>query len=243
MRSVSGAYKATPTSILEVETATPPLDLYLNERVASFRRRQQTTGMQELISRACAQIRRKLARRRRGRRRADPTGTEGERRSRWAEEWKKLGKKPTLEGWKRRWNTARPKWGIIRVGEPAEDTPEIHVGLRKAESSILTQIRTGRIGLAAFLNKARVPDFPSPKCQCGQAEETASHIIAYCPRFTAQRRNLTGPSGHMDVRTLAGTVKGVKRLARWFLGLRILPQFRLAEELLREEVGKERGRE
>src|SRR5215469_5797736 len=55
------------------------------------------------------------------------------------------------------------------------------VGLRKAESSILTQIRTGRIGLAAFLNRARVPDFPSPMCQCGQAEETASHIIAYCP--------------------------------------------------------------
>jgi len=47
----------------------------------------------------------------------------------------------------------------------------------------------------------------------------------------------------MDVRTLVRTVKGVKRLARWFLGLRILPQFHLAEELLREEVGEEGGRE
>ena len=41
---------------------------------------------------------------------------------------------------------------------PAKDALEIHVGLRKAESSILTQIWTGRIGLAAFLNRGRVPD-------------------------------------------------------------------------------------
>jgi hypothetical protein len=39
-----------------------------------------------------------------------------------------------------------------------------------------------------------------------------------------------------------GIVKGVKRLARWFLGLRILPQFNLAEELLREEGGKKEAR-
>jgi hypothetical protein len=176
-----------------------------------------------------------VACRRRGRRRQGPTGTEGERRSQWAEGWQRLGKKAVLEGWKRRWSTTVPKWGIIRAGVPAEDAPEIHVGLRKAESSILTQIRTGRIGLAAFLNRARVPDFPSPMCRCGQAEETASHVIAHCPRFTDQRRGLAGPAGRTDVRTLVGTVKGGKRLARWFLGLRILPQFNLAEELLREE--------
>lgn len=241
LRAIAGAYKATPTSVLEVETATPPLDLYLNERIASFRKRQQMKGMQELISAACAQVRRKLAPRRRKRGRTGQTNTEGENRSQWAEKWKRLGRQAVLEGWKRRWSTTQPKWGIIRASAPAEKAPKIHEGLRKAESSILTQIRTGRIGLAAFLNRARVPDFPSPMCQCGRAEETASHIIAFCPRFVAQRGSLTSPpADRLDIRTLVSTPKGAKRIARWFLKLQILPQFRLAEELMREEEEKER---
>ena len=119
---------------------------------------------------------------------------------------------------------------------PSKDMPEIHTGLKKAESSILTQIRTGRIGLASFLNRARVLDFPSPKCQCGRAEETASHIIAFCPCFEEQRSRLADPqTGRLDVKALVHSARGAKRLARWFLSLRILPQFHLAEELLREE--------
>lgn len=243
LRTIAGAFKATPTSALEVETAIPPLDLYLNERIASFRYRHQTKGMQELVSAACEQTRRKLARTRRRRRRKSegPASTEGERRSKWAEEWKRLGGQTTLEAWKKRWETTQPKWGIVGAEEPTEDVPEIHVGLKKAESSMLTQIRTGRIGLACFLNKARVPEFPSPMCQCGQAEETASHIIAFCPRFSEQRRQLTDQSGdRLHVKALVDSAEGAKRLVRWFLRLRILAQFYLAEELLREEERIER---
>ena len=106
---------------------------------------------------------------------------------------------------------------------------------------MLTQIRTGRIGLASFLNRARVPDFPSPMCQCGQAEETASHVIVFCPRFSEQRRQLTGQSmDRLNVKALVSSAEGAKRLARWFLGLRILPQFNLAAELLREEESAEK---
>ena len=96
--------------------------------------------------------------------------------------------------------------------------------------------------MASFLNRARVPGFPSPMCQCGQAEETAAHIIAYCPRFAEQRRSIANQlTGRQDVKALVSSAEGAKRLARWFLGLRILPQFLLAEELLREEEGTERG--
>ena len=141
---------------------------------------------------------------------------------------------PLLVSWKKRWVANRPKrWGLVGVGPPSEEPPKIHADLKKAESSVLTQIRTGRIGLAAFLNKARVPDYPSPKCQCGLAEETASHVIAYCPRFTEQRQSLA--PGRPNVKELVSSVEGAKRLARWFLRLRILPQFNLADELLREE--------
>jgi len=118
--------------------------------------------------------------------------------------------------------------------------PEIHAGLRKAESSILTQIRTGRMGLASFLNRAKLLDFPSSNCQCGQAKETAAQIIAYCSRFAEQRRILTNPlTCRQDVKALVSSAAGEKSLVRWFLRLRILPQFLFAEELLRREEEEE----
>jgi len=41
LRIVAGAYKATPIRHLESETFTPPLDLYLNKRLADFEKRLQ----------------------------------------------------------------------------------------------------------------------------------------------------------------------------------------------------------
>jgi hypothetical protein len=53
LRVASGAYKATPVRFLEVETATPPLDLYLNKWVADFERRLERTNKGALIRDIC----------------------------------------------------------------------------------------------------------------------------------------------------------------------------------------------
>src|SRR5436190_4314811 len=50
LRIVSGAYRATPISVLETETFTPPLDLYLDARLAQFRLRHKESGMEQLLS-------------------------------------------------------------------------------------------------------------------------------------------------------------------------------------------------
>ena len=109
-----------------------------------------------------------------------------------------------------------------------------------AESSIITQIRTGRNGLAAFLNKARVPGFPSPVCPCGQARETAKHVIVHCSRFTERRAALRNPrTGQVDIKGLVSDPGGAARLAKWIIQLRILPQYSLAAELLYGDEGEE----
>ena len=73
LRRVAGAYKATPIQNLELETYCPPLDLYLNKRLADFEDRLRYTGMGEKIQEACKAIRAQLRNRRDGREHQDPS--------------------------------------------------------------------------------------------------------------------------------------------------------------------------
>jgi hypothetical protein len=56
LRAVAGAYRATPVRSLETETFVPPLDLYLNGRVAQFEGRIEESGMAQLIRDSCTII-------------------------------------------------------------------------------------------------------------------------------------------------------------------------------------------
>jgi hypothetical protein len=68
LRTVAGAYKATPTRILEVEACIPPLNIYLDSRVAAFRQRLRISGIELAIERACERLKIRF-RNRRGRKR------------------------------------------------------------------------------------------------------------------------------------------------------------------------------
>ncbi|KAF7160205.1 hypothetical protein CNMCM6106_007641 [Aspergillus hiratsukae] len=60
--------------------------------------------------------------------------------------------------WEERWRAA-PRSAAEAVPQPPDARVlQLHEGLHKAESSILTQLRTGKIGLADFLHKAGVPE-------------------------------------------------------------------------------------
>jgi len=63
LRVVAGAYRATPIRSLEVETHIPPLDIYLNRRVADFEARLEASGKGNLIRNACTAIAARLRRR------------------------------------------------------------------------------------------------------------------------------------------------------------------------------------
>ena len=70
---------------------------------------------------------------------------------------------------------------------------------------MITQIQTEHIGLAAFLNKAQVVGFSTPVCLCGQARETAAHVIVHCERFAGCRERLQDPCTEMlNIKALMG---------------------------------------
>ena len=60
LRQVLGAFKATPIKQLETEAYVPPLDLWLNGRIARFQARLERTGIARQIKDACAAIRTQL---------------------------------------------------------------------------------------------------------------------------------------------------------------------------------------
>ena len=78
LRVITGVYRATPTAVLETEAYIPPLDLFLDAKLARFRRRHKQIGMEELVSAAYARIQNKLG----WRRRRNRPVNEGEKRTR-----------------------------------------------------------------------------------------------------------------------------------------------------------------
>jgi hypothetical protein len=154
--------------------------------------------------------------------------------------------------WEVRWRAAYEKSADNRFergqgpsSEPA-DAPifdakalQKHKGLQRHESSLLTQLRTGKIGLRSFLFSRRVPGVTSPLCGCGQAPETAPHLALTCVDTTEDRLQLQ--TNLYPMRTMRDFIRATldkaeaKQLVRWFLALGRLQEYRLAMEIQEEE--------
>ena len=123
-------------------------------------------------------------------------------------------------------------WSPATQGPLDGDRLDFHTGLRKAESSVATQIRSGKIGFNAFLHRARVPGVLNSRCHCGWARQDAKHIILFCPEYASQRRQLIQETQTNDFRILMTEAKGIRATARWMIRTGCLDQFRLAKTQL-----------
>ncbi len=129
---------------------------------------------------------------------------------------------------------------------------EKHMHLSKHESSALTQIRTGAIGLRAFLARRGVPGVNTPLCRCATEPETAAHLIARCPELAEARESLRSKVAPMVLRTerdvadLMGDPVCAGIVTRWMIAQDCFPTYILAREytrLEREEDGAIQQRE
>jgi hypothetical protein len=149
-----------------------------------------------------------------------------------------------LDDWTTRWEKDQKM--VERVVRPGTDpgskaipkdtppnkaVPKLHSGLRKAESSVLVQAHTGRIGLAKFLYNRKVPGVLSAQCNCSAGEETPQHIALFCTDETERRQHLQ-IGGRVDYRQLIGTNSGAKKLVEWMIRPGRLGQVSLARRLL-----------
>ena len=56
-----------------------------------------------------------------------------------------------------------------------------HIGIKKHESALLTQLRTGKVGFNAFLHLMRVPDIQGPECDYQEGDIIVEHVLLKCP--------------------------------------------------------------
>ena len=140
---------------------------------------------------------------------------------------------------KRRISTSSKSLGLeAQSNIPANTRPtskvlQLHKTLKKAESSILTQMRTPCIGLRKFLYGCRVPDIDSPMCACGGGEETAEHIAMLYPLESSKQHALLDVHGRQQSwNVLISKPMQARQLTRWLIESDRIHQFSLARKLL-----------
>jgi hypothetical protein len=80
-----------------------------------------------------------------------------------------------------------------------------------------------------------VPDIATPRCPCGDAPETAAHLVLDCRELALQREDLQrliSPRTLQTYRDFAAATakkKSARILVRWLLSTGRFPEFRLAE--------------
>jgi len=131
--------------------------------------------------------------------------------------------------WEKRWHRNKKPGDEGR--DPARSQLALHAYLLKAESAIITQIRTECIGFSQFLRRMRVPTAPAALCQCRQGPENAKHVAIHCD-LENNRRHLLYAGGYLDYRWLTNTPEGCKKLSKWLIQSGRLGQFSLASLLL-----------
>jgi exonuclease III len=269
LRSISGAFRATPIAVLEAETHVAPIDIHLDRLQAHARYRMRAGGMPAVIRKACDRITDKLSGGPGRPRLHRPTP--GELKRAWAERqlptiqrppadikaapWADPGRagpggepwmfhrqrKKEIDSfhaarWQQRWNTycdSVPTPTPAQTGNIDKKRLKLHDQLQKAESSLSTQIRTEKIGLASFLFKRRVPGVSSARCRCGWGNQTIKHVIMFCGLMNDRDRMLRDV-GTTDYRQLTASSRRLKIVIKWLLQHDLLPQFALAAKLLYE---------
>ena len=102
--------------------------------------------------------------------------------------------------WEHDWQTSLHGRAVYEL-TPAltKQVLKMHQGLHQALSTVIIQMRTGKIGLRHYLYQRGVPDILDRDCHCGKATQTVQHILLACPIFKDLQEQFLGrPGGGLE---------------------------------------------
>jgi len=109
-------------------------------------------------------------------------------------------------------------------------------------SSVITQMRTEKIGLRQFLYQRHVPGVEDGQCECGRGSQTVRHVLLACPRHTVLRRRIWGevPGRRIegkDLKEILNTPAQATKAAKFMILTRLLGQFGAVskDEIMQDE--------
>jgi hypothetical protein len=252
LRKATGAYRAVNARILEKEANIPPITWTMNELAAKAAGRRQTSRGGHTIQQAVERIRNhpQLSvhpiRAQKTPLETKITWLQGKIENHlWPEYqelqgtaqkqahtlWNKQIRKLTTQGWEQQWtkylqSLPPGKRRLPVMLDKSSNRTKLHQGFSKSTSAIVTQIRTEKIGLNAFLATMKVPGYTAT-CECGWVRQTAKHVILYCPQHQEQRDKLYQEAGTRNYQKMLVTPRGAKAAATFLQATNLLPQFQL----------------
>ena len=128
--------------------------------------------------------------------------------------------------WKDEWKGGTHGATTRRIfPEPSRRLLGLHYGLRRAASSVLVQMQTGKIALAGYLG--RFGAMESTECPCGLGRQDIRHILLDCPRHSQVRSRVLrrGPLLQLDHRAYLTDPELIPKAIQFMLETRLLGQF------------------
>ena len=244
LRKVLGVFKSTPITLLEREAYISPLRVYLKARLEKYNSlalenkpflallRESTKDLSNYLS---ISYKDPLLEREKSLKDYLTLNSQEEEVNR-----EKAIKRSLFKEWERSQLLKYKDNPNIFTPPLEKKALSLFKDLKRYKCSLLSQIRTGKIGLNSFLYSIKAKD--TPYClECLGGRETPSHIISFCPFYKENRlilkekinnilkRPLLTP---LYLREILKNKATLPILLDWFLSLKKLDQFSYSYTLL-----------
>jgi hypothetical protein len=129
------------------------------------------------------------------------------------------------ERWTTEWSRETAGRQLYQIADtPAKQILRLHRSQPKWKSSLIIQLRTGKIGLNQFLYHKKVPGVESTSCPCNEGPHTPQHLLLTCRTHRDLRRQL-GIHPGIPLRELLGKPELAKTAVEFIKSIDTLRQF------------------